>query len=933
MRLSTRFAAAIIAHVGLTVAVFSALNYRVFEVAGMPGAAERFASLTKGLADDLQASTAGLRVDIAGLRAALAVDGIARAGLNGGVDPTDGTTLAAWRAQLASTCVATLKAQPHYRRCRMIAVGQGLAHDITHDIVTVEHASEGTHDVTGALPQQQDDDLIPQTMRLADGDVFVSSVAAEREDDEAALAVLNVATLVRAQSKEPFGILVLTMDLRPVLTRLREATMPTRPLLLAPLPSRTTFVVNEHGDYLVNPDPARELGFAFGKRFRLQDDFPGLGEESLKVDAFGPLILNDRAGARFAVGLAGIRLAGGPRVTVLQAIPYTALMAAKRAVYVSTAIGASVAALGAIALAVFLARSMSRPLVQMTRAVTAFGRGEPMTASGAPAMLTVPVGAGGEIGVLATAFAGMAAQVSEKTATMRRNAEILDVIMARMADAVLLVDEAGAIVFANAAAKGLLGARADVGWNAWTQTYEVYGADGVTPLPAEEWPITRAVRGENVDNFELAFRLKGDERAVHIIISGRPIKAAGDAPQGAVMVFRDVTAWKETERLLHDAQKMEAIGQLTGGIAHDFNNVLTVITGTIDIMIAGVADRPVLARIAKMIDEAAERGGDLTRQLLAFARKQPLAPRETDINALVIDTAKLLRPSLGEAIQIESELAAETWTAMIDPTQLSTALLNLALNARDAMAKGGTLTLKTMNVILDQVYVRANPEVTPGPYVMIAVRDTGTGIPAALHDKVFEPFFTTKDIGKGTGLGLSMVYGFVKQSGGHIKIDSAEGRGTTFKLYLPRSAGEEVLEPAPFMSLQGGNETILVVEDDPLVRKTVIAAIEGLGYTTIAATNAAEALALVDEGRAFDLLFTDVVMPGGMNGRELAAEVARRRPGTPVLYTSGYTDNTITHDGRLDPDVALLNKPYRKAELAQKIREVLAVKAVSATVP
>jgi CheY-like chemotaxis protein len=361
--------------------------------------------------------------------------------------------------------------------------------------------------------------------------------------------------------------------------------------------------------------------------------------------------------------------------------------------------------------------------------------------------------------------------------------------------------------------------------------------------------------------------------------------------------------------------------------------VLTVITGTIDIMIAGVADRPVLARIAKMIDEAAERGADLTRQLLAFARKQPLAPRETDINALVVDTAKLLRPSLGEAIQIESELAPETWTAMIDPTQLSTALLNLALNARDAMANGGTLTLKTMNVILDQVYVRANPEVTPGPYVMIAVRDTGTGIPAALHDKVFEPFFTTKDIGKGTGLGLSMVYGFVKQSGGHIKIDSAEGRGTTFKLYLPRSAGEEVLEPAPSISLQGGNETILVVEDDPLVRKTVIAAIEGLGYTTFAATNAAEALALVEEGKAFDLLFTDIVMPGGMNGRELAAEVARRRPGTPVLYTSGYTDNTITHDGRLDPDIALLNKPYRKAELAQKIREVLAATTVPATIP
>jgi CheY-like chemotaxis protein len=318
---------------------------------------------------------------------------------------------------------------------------------------------------------------------------------------------------------------------------------------------------------------------------------------------------------------------------------------------------------------------------------------------------------------------------------------------------------------------------------------------------------------------------------------------------------------------------------------------------------------------------------------VAFARKQALAPRESDSNALVIDAARRWRPALGAAIQIESELAQEPWSAMIDPTQLSTALLNLAINARDAMAGGGRLTLKTANVILDKVYARANPEVTPGPYVMIAVRDTGTGIPAALHDKVFEPFFTTKDIGKGTGLGLSMVYGFVKQSGGHIKIESAEGRGTTFKLYLPRSAGEEALDQAPAIPLQGGNETILVVEDDALVRRTVIAAIEGLGYTTLAATNAEEALALVDAGKAFDLLFTDVVMPGGMNGRQLAAEVAKRRPVTPVLYPSGYTENTITHDGRLDPDVALLNKPYRKAELAEKIREVLAATAVPSTVP
>jgi CheY-like chemotaxis protein len=240
------------------------------------------------------------------------------------------------------------------------------------------------------------------------------------------------------------------------------------------------------------------------------------------------------------------------------------------------------------------------------------------------------------------------------------------------------------------------------------------------------------------------------------------------------------------------------------------------------------------------------------------------------------------------------------------------------------MVRGGTLTLASANVFLDEAYVRINPDVKPGPYVMVAVTDTGVGIPTALHEKVFEPFFTTKDVGKGTGLGLSMVYGFVKQSGGHIKIDSEEGQGTTFRLYLPRSSGEQEVEPAAVVPLPGGDETILVVEDDALVRNTVIGRLKDLGYTTFAAGNAAEALALVDEGAQFDLLFTDVVMPGGMNGRELALEVAKRRPGIRVLFTSGYSESAVVHEGRLDRDVALLAKPYRQADLAQKVREALA---------
>jgi CheY-like chemotaxis protein len=272
-------------------------------------------------------------------------------------------------------------------------------------------------------------------------------------------------------------------------------------------------------------------------------------------------------------------------------------------------------------------------------------------------------------------------------------------------------------------------------------------------------------------------------------------------------------------------------------------------------------------------------------------------------------------------------LDENAWRAMIDPTQLSTALINLAVNARDAMPSGGKLTFVTANTVLDAACVQANPELQPGPYVMITVSDTGTGIPAAVRGKVFEPFFTTKSLGKGTGLGLSMVYGFVKQSGGHVKIDSQEGHGTTIQLYLPRSL-EAAVRPdrAALTAVPGGNETILVVEDDALMRKFVVAQLESLGYTIIAAANGAEALARVDQGTAFDLLFTDVIMPGGMNGRQLADEVAARRPFQRVLYTSGYPEDAIVHHGRLDPGVALLNKPYRKADLARRIREALSAR-------
>ena len=350
---------------------------------------------------------------------------------------------------------------------------------------------------------------------------------------------------------------------------------------------------------------------------------------------------------------------------------------------------------------------------------------------------------------------------------------------------------------------------------------------------------------------------------------------------------RDITAKRAAEEQLFQAQKMESVGQLTGGIAHDFNNMLTVITGTIEILAEGVKDDPALASIARMIDDAADRASQLTANLLAFARKQPLRPLETDVNALVEEVVQLLLPTLGRQIAIETALSDLAWPALVDRSQLSSALVNLAINARDAMPDGGRLLFRTGN------FTRAEHDADigglgSGDYVVVEVHDTGAGIPAAIRDRIFEPFFSTKQLGSGTGLGLSMVFGFAKQSGGGIVVDSEEGKGACFRIYLPKADIElsELLpasdaRPAGDGELRGGSETILCVEDDDVVRAHVVGRLESLGYKVIAACNAAEALEMVNAGTAFDLLFTDIVMPGAMNGRQLAQKVAESAPAGP----------------------------------------------------
>jgi signal transduction histidine kinase len=447
--------------------------------------------------------------------------------------------------------------------------------------------------------------------------------------------------------------------------------------------------------------------------------------------------------------------------------------------------------------------------------------------------------------------------------------------------------------------------------------------DGVTPLQVDEWPSTAALRGEPVNRTEIIVCPADGSDPVHALVSSRPLRDASGDISGASIIYHDITDIQDIERKLQQAQKLEAIGKLTGGVAHDFNNMLTVITGTMELLREELEDRPSALETVTLIDQAAERCTELIQHLLAFARKQPLRPRDVDINSIVLDISKLLRPTLGEQIEIDSALEQEVATAHIDPSQLANSLVNMAINARDAMPQGGKLLFETRNAALDEAYAHANPGVVAGPYVLLAVSDSGTGMPPDVRDRVFEPFFTTKEISKGSGLGLSMVYGFVQQSGGHIKIYSEQGHGTTIRIYLPPARGVVETPAATLAPLSTGDETILIVEDDPLVRDFVTAQLRSLGYNTVATANGREALSYVERGEPFDLLFTDVIMPGGMNGRELADEVARLRRDTKVLYTSGYTDDAIVHHGRLDEGVLLLSKPYRKSELARMVRLAL----------
>ena len=528
--------------------------------------------------------------------------------------------------------------------------------------------------------------------------------------------------------------------------------------------------------------------------------------------------------------------------------------------------------------------------------------------------------AGGWITASGRAHARTVVERDRAGAALERNQTQLDAIMENSPSAIVLKDPAGRYLLANRTFQDWLGLTAEqiLGRTA----AEIFGAEESAAASADDSKV--AATGEIVAREHDMVAPGGETRRV--VSMKFPVRFASNGGSYVGGIFTDVTRSREAEERLRQAQKMEAIGQLTGGVAHDFNNLLTAVIGNIDLAQERVAGDATTHRFLETALRAATRGSDLTSRLLAFARRQPMAPVNVDVNELIADCKLMLQRTLGAEIDVGLFLRDDIWLVHVDTNQLENVLLNLAINARDAMPQGGRLTIETSNVELDADYAARNPDVTQGPHVMISVSDSGSGIDPRILKRVFEPFFTTKPQGKGTGLGLSMIYGFAKQSGGHIRIYSETGEGTTVKLYLPRTTSTQA-PAAPHHAEAGeppgGSETILIVEDDPDVAEFTTAALESLGYRVAQASDGSSALRLLADLPLLDLLVTDVVLPGGMNGRDMAERFRDAFPAGKVLFISGYAESIIVHRGRLETGVDFLAKPFAKAALARKVRETL----------
>jgi PAS domain S-box-containing protein len=514
-------------------------------------------------------------------------------------------------------------------------------------------------------------------------------------------------------------------------------------------------------------------------------------------------------------------------------------------------------------------------------------------------------------------------QFRQAQQALRESMARLTAVVETAVDGFILIDARGRIVLFNPACERLFGYRAEEVFHEnvkmlMPQTYSLHHDDYI-----KNFLRTGERKIIGIGREVVGLRKDGSTFPMDLSVG----EAQQDGESIFVGIIHDLTGRKQTEEQLRQAQKMEMVGQLSGGIAHDFNNLLTVIVGNAEHLSDQLKARQDLQRVANDICQAGERGAELTQRLLAFSRRQLLQPRPTDCHELLDSMRKLLRRTLRENIEIEIAPNPDAVLAFADRAQLESSVLNLALNAQDAMPNGGHLTLSTGVASLDEHYQGLHPEIEAGEYAMIAVTDDGVGMTAEVATRAFEPFFTTKEIGKGSGLGLSMVYGFVKQSNGHVSIYSEPGLGTTVRIYLPHVATKGPKSPDQILAdeeaIPRGHETILVAEDDPFVRSSVIRLIESLGYSVVAAVNGNDALLKLRANPEIDMLFTDIVMPGGINGWELADQARQIRPGLPVVYSSGYALEMLAQQGRAPAQSIILVKPYRKAELAERLKEAL----------
>jgi len=889
LTLSARLTVAMVALVIVTVAAVGWFTYSNLQKAIVPVEFDRLLVHTRAAAVDLANYVREPGNDMLALSGSEVLSGLVRASVNGGTDPESGLSAEMWRGYLAHTFESQLRAKSSYIQLRLIAAaGEG------REILRVERSAPDGSIVTVPQPELQakgQRDYFQRALTLPPGEVYVSPIELNQEHGTIQvpyLPVLRAATPIMTADGDLFGVLVVNLDMRPILERLRSGGQFGNAVRL----------VNDDGAYLVHPDPQRDFGWELGRPFGLSDEFPSLTDEALG-DAGGVFPVEDSEGALQAIAIVPASISGTLPVKLVQVVPFEDLLQSAKTVGESSLLAGGVAILAATLLAAFMARQMSRPLSQMASAVTALSRGEPAT---------LPVSAPSEIG-----------QVAATLDHYIQRERLFGAAIESSDDAVIIGGLDGTITSWNPAAERMFGYSAD----------EAVGANAAMLIPPgrEEEFLSNRERLHRGETIRLPaterLRKSGDKITVSLTVS--PVLAPDGTIAGGCAIERDMT---ERERLvdrLQQSEKMEAIGNLTGGIAHDFNNLLAVIIGNLDLLTTRVKGDTNSAELAETALQASLRGAELTRQLLAFARRQPLEPQIADVNERLTALVKLLERTLGAKVHIDLALSDGLWAVMIDPGKFDSAIVNLAVNARDAMQEEGTLRIATYNVSIDRDDPYIAVSLAPGRYILVEVSDTGSGMLPEVLNRAFEPFFTTKAQGKGTGLGLSMVFGFVTQSGGLLNAYSEPEQGTTFRLYFPRAEGETVSDdgqtPKAAAIDWGEGGHILVVEDNPAVRQVVTRQLQDLGYRVTETSSGNDALRILQRETEIDLVFSDVVMEGGIDGVELAKRIEQEWPKVKVLLTSGYPETLVR--GKNAVSAGILSKPYRKSELAERIAQVM----------